>query len=574
MYAENRKRDNIIVLIFCLLTVAAAGFVLARRFQFLLISNDDVMLRSIASGNYTGKPDAHLIYIMYPLGLLLEMFYKMFPSVNWYDCFMTGIHFICVFLITYRVGTGFKKISNRIVASLCVFSLVMIVDMRYLVHHQYTALAGICAAVAIFWAATFDYGKKEKATKVVIIVMLLLSLWLRKQMFVLALPLLCLAILKVTFLKNDTMSERHDKLRSMLPGIIVLVTLIAASFIAEALAYSSPEWKAFKAFNQARTDVYDYDNLPDYYENQDFYASVGIDEAEYTVLREYDIAVADNTGTDELNMLAKKAKSLKKEWASYYSVPRKVINETVAAMNTVNASIFGLMVTVLSLALLLVFAISDEKFAGMLVLCIYLYKWLFVGYFTYVNRMPDRIVHGFLFMELCFLVSMLISALKFDSARKTYSFFWQLVTALLLLGLILSQGLYALRTLMDESAVKTVAADSWDEINAYFKSNPDNVYIVNTSIGAASPAKMFSKNSSEAFNAIKPGNWTLTSPLEKKHEERLIDCSVSEAFLKSDNVYYVLSEEKSPEWLAERFGEVKETDRFTLGSGETFVIYK
>ncbi|MCQ2519340.1 MAG: hypothetical protein MJ107_02290 [Lachnospiraceae bacterium] len=446
--------------------------------------------------------------------------------------------------------------------------------MRYIVHHQYTALAGVCAATAIIWCASYDYRKKEVMAKIVIIAMLIFALWIRKQMFFASLPLLVLSTLKVTLLKNDTLSERHDRLHRTLPFAAVLVGLIAASFISEAIAYSSPEWRSFKAYNKARTDVYDYDNLPDFYENTDFYSVIGLGEKEYTVLREYDIALVDNVGTKEFNSMAEKAKGLKKQWASYYSVPRKVINETVAAVNGINATVLGLLVTLLSFAIMLVFAIKDELFGGILVVCCYLYKWLFIGYFTYVSRMPERIVHGFLFMELCFLISMLISMLDFEGAKKSFSLAWQIIAAALMLGLLLTQGLYSFRTLMDESSIKTEAAIAWDEINAYFKSAPDNVYIINTAIGAASPAKMFSKHSTEAFNAIKPGNWTLSSPLESMHEARIIEGTAYEAFLTSENVYYVLDENKGPEWLSDFFGEVDEADRFTISSGKSFVVYK
>ena len=76
------------------LTIVSA-VVITSQFTYLCDTNDDVLLRSIVSGTFTGMPDAHLIYIMYPLGLILKALYQLSPNVPWYDGFMIGLHYIC-----------------------------------------------------------------------------------------------------------------------------------------------------------------------------------------------------------------------------------------------------------------------------------------------------------------------------------------------------------------------------------------------------------------------------------------------------------------------------------------------
>ena len=60
-----------------LLLVNAIFFVLAAyllpiRFQ----DNDDSLMCLIASGNYSGTPDAHLVFINYFYGLIVKIFYS------------------------------------------------------------------------------------------------------------------------------------------------------------------------------------------------------------------------------------------------------------------------------------------------------------------------------------------------------------------------------------------------------------------------------------------------------------------------------------------------------------------
>ena len=38
--------------------------------------NDDINMRDIASGAYTGTPDGHLIFMLYPMGFVLKSLYQ------------------------------------------------------------------------------------------------------------------------------------------------------------------------------------------------------------------------------------------------------------------------------------------------------------------------------------------------------------------------------------------------------------------------------------------------------------------------------------------------------------------
>ena len=574
MYGDDKKRNNIIIFAVSLLFTGVLAFVLFKRFTFILSSNDDVMLKSIASGNYTGKPDAHLIYIMYPLGLIFKILYSLGPGISWYDGFMVGLHLLCFFLITYRMGCVFERLSNKLAGLIITFGIFTIMDVHFVVLHQYTVLAGVCAATAILWSATYDYSDKNIFSRVVVIVMLLLSLWLRKQMFFLAFPLLVMAILFRIFDKNETTSERFERFMDALLPIGIFAGLLIVSFVAETVAYSSPEWKTFKEYNKARTQVYDYNKLPDYYDNIPLYEGLDLSEGDYTVLREYDIVLLKNVDADTFNALANRADELKKEWEAFYSVPRKVINETVSTIYGMNATFAGVAVSLCTFALLIFFLLKDEKFAGLMVMLACIYEWSFVAYFTYLERLPERVTHGFHVMLLCFLTAMFVIVLKKERPARQPSLFWQISMSVALIFIMTVTGIYSLRTLMDKEAAMKADALDRTEINAYFKASPDNVYIINTSVEAALPALMFKDGSSEAFNGIMAGNWTLGGPIEKAHEGRLIARPVKDALMGDDNVYYVMLKEKPAEWLSEYFGTCTEKDSFTVSSGREYAVYR
>ena len=61
---------------------------------FLYAIADDVIMRDIASGAFTGTPDGHLIFIRYVLGFCISRLYMLNRTVDWYGYFMAGALFL------------------------------------------------------------------------------------------------------------------------------------------------------------------------------------------------------------------------------------------------------------------------------------------------------------------------------------------------------------------------------------------------------------------------------------------------------------------------------------------------
>ena len=74
----KKTASAIIALLFYLLIVK---LFLSKPFY----TNDQVLMRGIANGSYTGLQDGHLVYIIYPLSGILSFLYKLLPRIDWYD---------------------------------------------------------------------------------------------------------------------------------------------------------------------------------------------------------------------------------------------------------------------------------------------------------------------------------------------------------------------------------------------------------------------------------------------------------------------------------------------------------
>ena len=86
-------------------TAAAAGvtaaliLLLALRYDFWFDINDDVWMKDIISGVYTGTPSARNIQMLFPVSGLVSLFYRIPRSVDWYGLFLLACQFGSLFLV-------------------------------------------------------------------------------------------------------------------------------------------------------------------------------------------------------------------------------------------------------------------------------------------------------------------------------------------------------------------------------------------------------------------------------------------------------------------------------------------
>lgn len=55
--------------------------------------NDDTVMRDLLCGSYTGTPEGRNIQMLYPVGALISLFYRIFPKVPWYGLFCAAASF-------------------------------------------------------------------------------------------------------------------------------------------------------------------------------------------------------------------------------------------------------------------------------------------------------------------------------------------------------------------------------------------------------------------------------------------------------------------------------------------------
>ncbi len=95
-------------------------------------------------------------------------------------------------------------------------------------------------------------------------------------------------------------------------GILILYSI-------DSFAYRSTEWKSFRAFFDARTNLYDFYGIPDYDRNEEFYQSIGLSRESYTLLQNYNFALDDSIDESLLERIAQYQRENAGKWR--YVVP-------------------------------------------------------------------------------------------------------------------------------------------------------------------------------------------------------------------------------------------------------------
>ena len=133
-------------------------------FQPVFPRIDDVKMRWIISGAYTGDPSAYGLFLKYPFAYLISILYQNFPQTPWYGGGFIAIHVICLFIIIDKVLKIFpmKKFWKSILVCGIIMLIYSFFNIENIVLLEYTSLAALTGGTALFLLITQENERKEK----------------------------------------------------------------------------------------------------------------------------------------------------------------------------------------------------------------------------------------------------------------------------------------------------------------------------------------------------------------------------------------------------------------------------
>jgi len=237
-------------------------------------TNDDYRMSVILSGAYLGEPSPDAVFLQIPLGVLLCGLYRLFPALPVYGLYTEIAMFVscCVFCYAILEGTCRRgRMGPGLILYLALYAVAL---RKYVLMPQFTltsAYMGIAAAVLVH---RLPRSGTPTGCALGAAALSLFSFLTRAKAFYLLAPVIGVIMLWPALARRRVC--RGHALYAALTAVAIL-----ASLGAQHVHEQRPEYAAYRAFNTARSRVYDYGQIPFFYDDVEFYLSSGIDETLY-----------------------------------------------------------------------------------------------------------------------------------------------------------------------------------------------------------------------------------------------------------------------------------------------------
>ena len=537
-----KKHENLAA---SLLMTVAVFAVFSIGWDFYYDLNDDVLIKDVLSGVYSGSPSGYTMQLLYPLGFVLSVLYRAL-SLPVFGIFLVLCQFGAVWAVGYQSAECCRTRKGKAAALISEAILWISVFGMHLVYIQYTVTAGMLAAAALFWILT------AKRRRWFALVLYWLAFCLRTEIALLLLPLACVAGLCA--LVREWKKERAAVRYFSLFGILILG--MGALYAADAAAYSAPEWKQFRQFFDDRTALYDYrlDFVEQYEENRAVYEKLGISQERQQLLANYNFGADDEMDAVMMHRLAQEASAAQEK-------PDFKKELSVAVWRLAHENWFGkgdapFNLLWLGMGLLLcVFFCMKKRFGR-------LWQPLLGGasgtalwlYLLLQGRMVERVTHPLYLAQILLFVGMLFAESRAADAEGRQN------AEVLSLGL--AAGICALTGLAClPGAVSRIEAEAArrEEVNAaneavmdYCRAHPKTLYLEDVYSTVAYSEKLMTDRD-KPFNYDLLGGWLVKSPLTSRKLSAFGFSSMGEAVRAGEGVNILAEEGSDMSWLKEFF---------------------
>lgn len=281
--------------------LAAAGLAFMGLFVIICYpiynTNDDLTINRLVDGA-RGIQTAHVLYQHIFLGYLYTFLYRFFPIVPWYSCLQYAVIYVSLAAIGYVIFERFERFTGIVLYVL----VQLVIGHDLYVRMQYTKLAGLASAAGMLLLLQGFADRNEKPRRGLLIggTILLGIAYMYRD--VQALPGIALmgAVWLWVWLTNGNGFTRGliKSVRLLLPAAL----LIAVLLVTNKAAYSTSPWKEYRAFDNARIELLDYE-LPDFEENKEALEELGIDKSAYDMLDGWNYADPEVFTTETLQAM-------------------------------------------------------------------------------------------------------------------------------------------------------------------------------------------------------------------------------------------------------------------------------
>lgn len=558
------KKKNLIVS-FC---VTIGLFVMYRLFtDFIYLTNDDMYLQAIVSGELSGNPDSHMIYSSYFLGMILSGLYRINAKISWYGLYLVSVCIACFWTILFRCLSRTTQVRTYVgvILSFVLFSSAF---FRHVAMLQYTVVAALAGATAVFYALTINMEEQEKLQREYLVVLVLasMSLLIREKVFFMMIPFAVCGWLGKCLLQRK--KAECGKLIVIILAAVMLVS--GGGRLAYRITAHACEWQEFFRYNQAREQIYDYYGFPDYDSNEEFYLSLEIDKQAYeSASRYYMLLPQKQFHAGNMQKIAEQSGKIKEE--NILQNIKRVAVELVQCNMAYTDRPLNLMVYAVWICAILLLLCTKSRAVLLQLIMIFVARMGVWGFILYQGRYPERITQSLYLVELLMLIAVFIQNVELLhvnqwSKRKKM---WLTAGLVVLFTPVMYVAVLKNNAVRGEVAGKLFWGTSYQQVKEYCAGNKENVYLIDmnsTALFFESVFKPAHGVNGVCTNLLPMGSWPVKSPLITENLARYEITDVREDLLDNDKVYFIFkdSEVTPNEYLQEYYNTYSEEQKIKL----------
>lgn len=539
------------VFCFTLVSVGIYILVLWNLIPFVYGIIDDRSMMEIVSGQYLGTPDPHTIFMGYWYSLFLAGLYTLLPNVDWYAFWYIVMQALCMCLILFRLV---REREGKWEKALCaVFALLAFAafGVQATVQLSFTTTAAVLGVTVVFLYATSK--KLEWKDAVLLFFLLFLTSQVRFDIFCMTMP-----VCAVLWLFRVVLQGQRERTQFLMPAAALAV--FALAMLGNFVGYGSPEWRAYKEYDQNRTTIYDFPDytFPEYEGSEELYRSVGIEtKSRARTLINYNYT-ADDQITPEF-------------FGDYIAAYQKMYPSGQTAVQRLVQSVKDYIKGVRDNRFYMQHLLGLVLYAGLVILAFGKKEWGLLGktlctggiqgvmwiYLLYKGRIPDRVIYS---MNLMLLVT-------------AFLLWREVFPRISLPGAVRKAGsvacLFLLCYLAGAQTAKFYGKNQelsrWNQniesLKEYCMEHSDNFYFNDvTSLAFTTYNVCLWREQPYVMNYMSLGDWMSFSPVWKKKLEQEGIESVKEALYGRNNVYLICSFDKGLEYLVSLYPDVECTE--------------
>ena len=550
--------------------------------------NDDATVAQILDGSYTGVPEAHAIFVRYPLSWIMQMLYRKNPAVsigvwklsnvNWYVGVIVILEVLALVAVLFRILNYFRK--NRLLICF-LFDLCFV--MLWLPAFSDMTFSTAAAFFGCMGILFFTLESEEEAWRpwnLIILGIFIVSSWcLRKQCLYMVLPFLGLELIlkyNVRFFKSVKPWVVFSFCGVLLAGVIFLNNQM----------YGSQDWKKYFLYNHERAYLQDYVGFPEYENATDLYQSLGINENGRNAMARYTYCLVDDFDTGWVEETYRYVKGqeeqlpLKEKMNNSKEKARKYLWDKSATNQSLKEYSFYVWFVLMPLLPVTVIFCREKKLWEHIrnILCIggcgfFLYlEWI---YLAMNGRFPQRVEEAIRLLMFC-VGSMLVCKLLKQWEERPFTHVPVILQFVLLLCLckteVISQQIIDVK---ETQEYNLSYASEKTEVLSYCGANRENYYILDT----LSFSKMSRpKDDLHQGNWFMSGSWAAYSPLYYKKLQSNGISTLGTEFLCRDNVFLITKGKKNISGILglpdTREAEVEIVEELMTENNSFFEVYK